>query len=104
MMRAPVLQTLAVSRCQLPERLSLSGSSAHISPHQPQNPERALPQRRRHGFDPVERWQLGNEAGLTSVQAGRGPPCRSKYNVVLDSSFAPLNNIKMEDLLSHDEL
>jgi hypothetical protein len=51
---------------------------------------RPLLQRRRHDLDPVEQWQPGNEAGLTSLQSGRGPPCRSSAHVVRDRSFAPL--------------
>lgn len=51
---------------------------------------RLLLQRRRHALDPVEQWQPGNEAGLTSMQFGRGPPCRSSSHVVRHSSFAPL--------------
>ena len=47
------------------------------------------PQRRRYDLDPGERWQPSNETGLTSVQSGRGPPCRSSSHVVRDSSFAP---------------
>src|SRR4029077_17995454 len=73
---------------------SVSDSSAHVSPHQPRKPACARPQRRRHDLDPVERVQLGNEAGLMSVQAGRGPPYRFRFNIVRDNSFAPLNNIK----------
>ena len=51
---------------------------------------RSLLQRRRHDLDPVEQWQPGNEAGLTSLQSGRGPPCRSSAHVVRDRSVAPL--------------
>jgi len=86
-MRGPVLRILAVSLCQLLQRLSASAPSAHVSPHQPRNSSQKPPQRRRHDLDPVERWQLGNEAGLTSVQAGRGPPCRSWFHVVRESLF-----------------
>ena len=86
-MRGPVLRILAGSLCPPLQRLSVSDSSAHIAPHQPREPVRARPQRIRHDLDPVERWQLGNEAGLTSVQAGRGPPCRSWFHVVRESSF-----------------
>ncbi len=56
------------------------------------NPRARLP-RRRHELDPVERWPLGNEAGLTSIQAGRGPPYRSNSRVDRDSSFTPFINI-----------
>ena len=55
------------------------------------NPRARLP-RRRCELDPVERWPLGNEAGLTSIQAGRGPPYRANSRVVRDSSFTPLIN------------
>ncbi len=60
------------------------------------NPRTRLPRRRRD-LDPVERWPLGNEAGLTSIQAGRGPPCRSNSRVVRDSSFTPrINNWRVD--------
>lgn len=51
-----------------------------------------LLQRRRPALDLAERWQPSNETGLTSFQAGRGPPWRSSARVVRDSSFAPLFN------------
>jgi len=51
---------------------------------------RPLLQRRRHDLDSVEQWQPGIEAGLTSLQSGRGPPCRSSAHVVRDRSFTPL--------------
>src|SRR6266404_2337686 len=92
-MRGSVLRILAASLSPLLQRLSVSDSSAHVSPHQPRKPASARPQRRRHDLDPVERWQPGNEADLTSVQAGRGPPYPFRFNVVRDNSFAPLNNI-----------
>jgi hypothetical protein len=61
-----------------------------------ENPRTRLPRRRRD-LDPVERWPLGNEAGLTSIQAGRGPPCRSNSRVVRDSSFTPrINNWRVD--------
>ena len=62
------------------------------------NPCARLP-RRRHDLDPVERWPLRNEAGLTSIQAGRGPPYRSNSRVVRGSSFTPLiNNWRVDTL------
>ena len=94
MMRGSDLRILALSLRQLLERRALSDSLAHIAPHQPEKPSRKPPHRRWHDLDPVERWQPGNEADLTSVQAGRGPPYRSRFNVVRDSSFAPIINIK----------
>jgi len=86
-MRGPVLRILAVSLCQLLQRLALFDSSAHAAPHQSRNPSQKPPQRRRHDRNPVERWQSGNEAGPTSAQAGRGPPCRSWFHVVRESLF-----------------
>jgi len=56
-----------------------------------ENPRTRLP-RRRHDLDPVDRWPLCNEAGLTSVQVGRGPPYRANSRVVRGSSFTPLIN------------
>jgi len=53
------------------------------------NPRARLPRRRRD-LDPVERRPWGNEAGLTSIKAGRGPPYRANSRVVRDSSFTPL--------------
>ncbi len=60
------------------------------------NPRARLP-RRRHDLDPVERWPLDNEAGLTSIQAWRGPPYRANSRVVRDSSLTPfINNWRVD--------
>ncbi len=87
MMRGPVLRILAVSLCQVLQRLAQSDSSSQVSPHQSRKPSHKPPQRGRHDLDPVERWQSGNKAGLTSTQVWRGPPCRSWFHVVRESSF-----------------
>ena len=71
----------------------LSASLAHASSDQPENPVPAHPRRIRHDFDSIERWPKGNEVGLTSAQAGRGPPSRSRFNVVRGSSFTSFTNI-----------
>jgi len=90
LMRGRILRILAMGLCPLFQRLSVSDSSAHVSPQQPHESACARPQRRRHDFDLVERWQPRKETGSTSLQAGRGPPWRSSAHVVRDSSFAPL--------------
>ena len=88
LIRSRILRLLAVDLCPLFQRLSVSDSSAHISPHQPQESACARSQRRRHDLDLVERWQRSNETGPTSLQAVRGPPWGSSTHVVRDSSFA----------------
>ncbi len=76
---------LAMGLCRLIQRLSESHSSAYVSPHQPREPACARPQRRRHGFDPVEWGHPSNETGLTSLQAWCSPPWRSCAHVVQGS-------------------
>ena len=86
LMRGRVFRIMAADLWPLLQRLSVADSSAHVSPHQPRDPVRALPQRRSHDLDPVERWQPSDEAGRTYIQSSRGPPCRSSSHVVRDSS------------------
>jgi len=86
-MRGPVLRILAVSLCQLLQRLAQADPSIQVPPHRSRKPLYKPAQRRRYDFDPVERWQSGDKAGLTSVQVWRGPPCRSWFHVVRESLF-----------------
>ena len=72
-MRGRVLRIVAVSLCPILHRLS--DSSAHISPPKSRDPGHARPQCRRHDLDPVVPWQPSDEAGPTSLQGGRDPPC-----------------------------
>jgi hypothetical protein len=92
LMRGRIPRILAAGLWPLLQRLSVADSSAHASPYRPREPARVRPQQRRHDLDPGERWEPSDETGFTSIQAGRGPPCRSSAHVVLDSSFAPLIN------------
>jgi hypothetical protein len=92
LMHGRIVRILAGGLWPLLQRVSVAESSAHASPHQPRKSARTRPQQRRHDLDPGERWEPSYETGLTSIQAGRGPPCRSSAHVVLDSSFAPLIN------------
>ena len=92
-MRSRARRVVRISLCPLLQRLSLSASLAHALSDQPGNPVPAHPQRIRHDFDSIKRWPKGNEVGLTSAQAGRGPPSRSRFNVVRGSSFTSFNNI-----------
>lgn len=83
-MRGRVLRIVAVSLCPILHRLS--DSSAHISPPKSRDPGHACPRCRGHDLDPVAPWQPSDEAGPTSLQGGRDPPCRSSSHVVRDSS------------------
>src|SRR4249919_1841531 len=92
-MRDPVLRIWSVS-LRLPiQRVAVSDSSGHVSLLHPDETSHTWVQRRRRDLDPVERRQRGKEAGLTSVQAGRGPPYRFRGHIVRESSFNPLINI-----------
>jgi hypothetical protein len=92
-MRGPVLQISSVSLRPPLQRVVLSDSSDHIFLLQPEETSQTWVQRRRHDLDPGERRQRGNEAGLTSVQAGRGPPFSFWGHIVRESLFNPLINI-----------
>jgi len=92
-MRDPVLRISSVS-LRLPlQRVALSDSSGHVSLLQPEETSHTWIQRSRCDLDPVERRQRGKEAGLTSVQAGRGPPYRFRGHIVREILFNPLINI-----------
>ena len=80
LMYGRVLRIMAVSLSPLLQRLS--DSSTQVSPHQPRAPVRM----QLYVLDPVERRQPSNEAGLTLLQAGRGPPCRSSSHIVRDNA------------------
>ena len=87
-MSSGVRRVVPVSLHPLLQPLILSASLAYAaSPEQPRNPVPVLPQRKRHDLDSSERWRKSNEVGLTSAQAGRGPPSRSRFNAVRDSSI-----------------
>ena len=92
-MRSRVRRVVPVSLRPLLQPRSLSASLGHTSPAQPRNPVPAHPRRIRRDVDSIEWWPKGNEVGLTSAQAGRGPPSRSRFNVVRGSSFTSFNNI-----------
>ena len=79
LMRGRILRTLAMGLRPLLEPLSVADSSAARI---------AAPTTRATHTRPQRRWQPSNETALTSIQAGRGPPCRSSAHVVRDSSFA----------------
>jgi len=85
-MRSPVRRVVRVNLWPL----SLSVSLAHVLlDQQPQNFLPVQPRRKRHDFYSSERWRKSNEVGLTSAQAGRGPPSRSRFNSVRHSSITP---------------
>jgi hypothetical protein len=86
-MRSRVRRVVLVSLRPLLQSRSLSASLVHTSPDQPQNPVPVQPRRKRPDVDASERWRRGNDVGLTSAQAGRGPPSRSRFNAVRDSSI-----------------
>ena len=90
LMRGRILQILTVGLRPLLQPLSVADSSTARIAAPATRGAQTQPQQRRHDLDPGERWQPSNETGLTSIQAGRGPPCRSSAQVVRDSSFAPL--------------
>ena len=62
--------------------LPLSASLTHVLSDQPRSPVSVQPRQKRHDSDSIERWRKSNEVGLTSAQAGRGPPFRSRSNAV----------------------
>ncbi len=90
LMSGRILGILAVGLRPLLQPLSVADSLAARIAAPTTRAAHTGPQRRRHDLDPGERWQPSNETGLTSIQAGRGPPCPSSADVFRDSSFAPL--------------
>ena len=93
MMRDPVFRIWSVSLRPPIQRVARSDSSGHVSLLQSDETSHTWIQPRRHDLDPLERQQRGKEAGLTSVQAGRGPPYGFRGHIVRESSFNPLINI-----------
>ena len=92
-MRSRVRRVVPVSLRPLLQLLPLSASLVHTSWDQPRNPIPVQPRRKRHDVDSIERRRRGNDVGLTSAQAGRGPPSHSRFNVVRGSSFTSFTYI-----------
>jgi hypothetical protein len=86
-MRSRVRRVVPMSLRPLLQLRSLSAPLGHTSPDQPRNPVPVQPRRNRHDVDLIERRRRGNDVGLTSAQAGRGPPSRSRFNAVRDGSI-----------------
>jgi len=80
-MRSRMRRVVPVNVRPLLQLRFLSASLEHTSPDQPRNPVPVQPRRKRHDVDSIER-RRGNDVGLTSAQAGRGPPSRSRFNAV----------------------
>jgi hypothetical protein len=92
-MRGRVLRVVPVSLRPLLQMQSLFASLEHTLPDQSQNSVSVQPRRKRYDVDSIERRRRGNDVGLTSAQAGRGPPSRFRFNAVRDSSIASFTNI-----------
>ena len=92
-MGSRVRRAVPVSLRPLLQLRSLRASLVHASPDQPQNSVPVRPRRKKHDAGSSERRRRGNDVGLTSAQAGRGPPSRSRFNAVRGSSFTSFNNI-----------
>jgi len=69
-----VLRVVGVSLYPLLQRRPLSTSSVHVTQCRPRTPACVQPRRRSRSYDFEQQWQPSDEAGLVSVQVGRGPP------------------------------